>query len=112
MLDRLGQLFGRGQNRVLVEFSSPQQRIPVPVVSDGIVGNELVANGRMLPSVFLDTSTRPDLQDVLQAHAAKPEEQGEIQAIWSPHGKCTLDLLFVFKQPVATVAILSFSVPE
>lgn len=107
MPNLLWRLIHRGDEPISLEYSAPEQLLPVRIVHDGMLGSGLVGDGRLFPAVVIDTSERPDLDDVIGAHQSAPDSPGEIRTIWTRTGKCRLDLILEFKEPVATIAVLS-----
>jgi len=51
-----------------MHFRTPREAELVPVVSDAVLGTDAVSDGRMVPLLILDTTNRPDIDDVVRAH--------------------------------------------
>lgn len=81
----------------------------VPIVADGSIAGP-VADGRILPLVIIDTSNRPDLDELVRLHSHLPP--GDVTFRWAEladnGGQLALALRFV--RPVEARAILVFSI--
>ena len=51
-----------------VSIQHPVEAEPVPVVADGSIATVAVGDMRMIPLLILDTSKRPDIEDMVKAH--------------------------------------------
>src|SRR5713226_5528070 len=54
--------------RASIHFRTPREAELVPVVSDALLGTVAVSDGRMVPVLILDTTNRPDIDDLVRAH--------------------------------------------
>ncbi|MDP9194135.1 MAG: hypothetical protein M3P06_20755 [Acidobacteriota bacterium] len=54
--------------RASIQFNVPREAQVVPIVSDAMIGTVALSDGRMVPLVILDTTNRPDIDDVVRAH--------------------------------------------
>lgn len=54
--------------RTSIHFRTPREAQLVPVVSDALLITAAVSDGRMVPVLILDTTDRPDIDDVVRAH--------------------------------------------
>jgi len=57
------------------------EKEPVPIVSDASVAMQGTADGRIIPVLIIDTSLRPDIEDMIQAH--KHIGAGDVKSAWS-----------------------------
>ncbi len=80
----------------------------VPIVANAAVAVGTVGDGRMLPLIILDTTERPDLVDLFNAHDKLPP--GDVDTTWALLEEFSghMALLLEFKRPFETVAIINF----
>jgi hypothetical protein len=87
---------------------------PLPIVADAAIGAVSVADGRLIPVLIVDTSERPDIDQLVRAH--QYIAPGDVDTTWMRNrDKVRLDsvsLLCEFKRPVKCVVILEFPLPE
>jgi hypothetical protein len=96
-------------NRSQIRLHKPEELRPVPIVADGGVATPGVADGRMIPVVIVDTTERPDIDDVVRAHTAF--SPGDVDSVWFRPSRWSVDrvgLILDFKRPSECVAILEF----
>ena len=53
---------------------------PLPVVSDALMASRGVADGRLIPVLILDTSSRPDIDSMVRAHESLGP--GDVMSGW------------------------------
>ena len=68
------------RSRVKIPLRHPSEARSVPIVADGIVATATVAEGRNIPLLILDTSSRPDVDAMVRAHELGP---GDATSYWS-----------------------------
>lgn len=86
------------------------EKVPVPIISDPAVATRGVGDGRTIPVLIIDTSQRPDLEDMVNAH--KHLGSGDVQIGWfSPSRFDTkkIGLLLQFTKPSQCTCILEFN---
>jgi len=54
--------------RATIHFRTPREAQLVLIVSDALLGTVAVSDGRMVPVLILDTTDRPDIDDLVRAH--------------------------------------------
>lgn len=83
--------------------------IPTPIVADAAVATSLIGEGRIIPLVILDTSSRADVEDFIHAHETLPA--GDVNTQWArPEGDDSIVLLCVeFERPAQLLLVLNFS---
>jgi hypothetical protein len=83
----------------------------VPIANDAAVAGQ-VADGRNIPLVILDTTNRPDIEEMIRVHAHVGE--GEVRSQWGlgDHRPDDVLLLLEFERPVETRIVLRFSMEE
>jgi len=84
---------------------------PVPIVSDAGVASRGVADGRLIPLFILDTSKRPDIDDMIRAHRhLGPGDAKSAWALRSRFDKTRLQLLLTIEKPSHCTILLEFDV--
>lgn len=68
-------------HREAIPVRHPAEAEAVPVVADAGIATVGVGDGRMIPLLILDTSQRPDIEDMVKAHHAV-DGQGDVKAQW------------------------------
>ena len=63
-----------------VSIQHPVEAEPVPVVANGSIATVAVGDGRMIPLLILDTSKRPDIEDMVKAQHHM-RSQGDLTAV-------------------------------
>jgi len=95
-------------------FRKSSEDIPVgsilKIVRDGLVATKDVHRGVSIPLLRLDTSNRPDIQDLLSIHSAV--EDGDVVTQWAEVRSKERQILLVmrFVKPLSTIAAISFNV--
>lgn len=82
----------------------------IRVVGDGLMANEHVGNGCLIPLVILDTINRPDLVELIRVHKHFPPGDTNIQ--WGRFNVGTIALILSFHRPSELIAIIEFDVEE
>ncbi len=83
----------------------------VPVAGDaGIAGP--TAEGRMVPLVILDTSERPDIDEIIRVHSHI--SPGDVESSWAsiPGHPDDIALILDFIRPIAARVAISFSIEK
>lgn len=93
-----------------ITFNHPTERVPLSVVSDGAIANVRVANGKLIPVLLIDTSSRPDIEDLIKAH--KYISPGDVKSNWGKFSResNTINLVLLFERPSKCIAILEFNI--
>lgn len=95
---------------------TPEERYqlrPIHLVADGAIAQGNLALGKLVPVLIVDTTSRPDIVDVMRAHTVQPS--GDVTARWAnPDGfekepDCLIHLILHFIRPINTYAIIKFS---
>ena len=68
------------RSRVKIPLRHPSEAGSVPIVADATVAMAAVAEGRNIPLLILDTSSRPDIDSMVRAHELGP---GDATSYWS-----------------------------
>lgn len=83
----------------------------VPIVSDAGVATQGTADGRIIPVIILDTSLRPDIDDMVKAH--KLIDAGDAKSVWSVPSRLNINkitLVLTFIKPSRCVILIQFDI--
>lgn len=97
-------------HRGKITLSNPIEKVPLKLVSDAAMANALVADGRLIPVLLVDTSSRPDIENLVKVHDyIRP---GDVESRWGrlPDKQDTFCLVLSFKRPSECTAILEFDI--
>jgi hypothetical protein len=100
-------LFSRFHNG-LIELSHEREKDALCIVADGAIAHPGVGEGRLIPFVILDTSSRPDLEEFILVH--QYVGAGDVKCQWGQligHDN-TVSLILSFSRPATLVAIVEF----
>jgi len=91
----------------------PHQRKPVRIVADGAIGSRGIFGGHIIPVLILDTSERPDIEEVIRVHSATLEA-GDMICQWGElnEHKGFIALIIRFVRPIETMLILEFDIAK
>jgi hypothetical protein len=84
---------------------------PVPIVSDASMATRGLADGRLIPLFILDTSERPDIDDMIGAH--QHLGAGDASSTWSlpaRFDRSKIRLILTAVKPSHCVIVLEFDV--
>jgi len=90
-----------------IKLSNKAEKEPVPIVSDAAVATRGLADGRIIPLLIIDTSLRPDIEDMIRAH--KHIGAGDVESAWSipsRFDKSRISLVLTIIKPSRCVIIL------
>lgn len=85
----------------------------MPIVADALMLSVGVAEGRAIPVLILDTSLRPDIEDLVRAH--EHLGPGDAKTTWAAPGlldRRHLKLIVEFERPQRCVILLQFNIAE
>jgi hypothetical protein len=94
--------------RGFIELSHEREKDALRIVADGAIAHPGVGEGRLIPLVILDTSSRPDLEEYIRVH--QYVRAGDVKSQWGQligHNN-TVALVLWFSRPAELVAILEF----
>ena len=98
-------------HKKVVRLSHPAEGEPVTIVSDAGIATVAVGDGRMIPLVIIDTSNRPDIDDMVLAHKHM-DGQGDVRAQWGRPNTLfdtgIVNLILTFEKPSRCVIVLTF----
>jgi hypothetical protein len=83
---------------------------PVPIVADGAIATVVLGEGRLIPLLILDTSKRPDIEDMVKSHEKLPP--GDVNCQWGHilRLESTISLILQFQRPSDVLIIVNFNV--
>lgn len=100
-------------HREAIPVRHPVEAETVPVVADAGIATVGVGDGRMIPLLILDTSKRPDIEDMVNAHHAM-EGHGDVKAQWGRpdtfFDKGIVSLILTFERPGYCLIILRLDI--
>lgn len=98
-----------------VRLNDAAEATPVPIVSDAGIATVAVGDGRMIPLVIIDTSNRPDIDDLVLAHKHL-DGQGDAGSMWGRPNSIfdtgIVNLILTFQKPGHCVIILGFELGQ
>jgi hypothetical protein len=96
-----------------VPVRHPAEADPVPIAADAGIATVAVGDGRMIPLLILDTSERPDIDDMVKAHHHM-KGQGDVKAGWGRPDTFfdtgVVSLILTFEKPSHCVILLRFDI--
>lgn len=96
-------------NKGTIRLNDVTERVPVPIIHDGVEAARGVGDGRMFPVVIIDASARPDIKDMIKAH--KHSGLGDVETYWIkfPSRKDSIGLVLSITQPSRCIIMLEFN---
>ncbi|MFA6272670.1 MAG: hypothetical protein WC693_06305 [Patescibacteria group bacterium] len=94
-----------------IQIRNRAEKEPVPIVSDAIIATRGIADGRIIPVLIIDTSLRPDIEDMIRAH--KHLGAGDVKSSWSIPSRFNVDkisLILTVLKHSQCVIILEFNI--
>ena len=87
-----------------------QEASPVKIVSDAAISTRGTVEGKLIPLVIIDTSDRPDIEELVRVHEKQPI--GDVGCQWGQleGEKGKIALYLYFKRPTELVMILQFDI--
>jgi len=99
----------KGWHRETLIVQSGLEREPVPIVWDAVVAVQGIASGRMIPLVIIDTTRRPDIDEMVRLH--EHLGPGDAATAWSKPSRWNDDrirLIVQVMKPTKCTIILEF----
>lgn len=95
---------------VKITFDDVIERVPLKIVSDAFVCNSKLADGRLVPVLLVDCSSRTDIKDLIKVHAYI--QPGDVKTQWGKLFKTskTFNLILSFEKPSKCKAVLDFDI--
>lgn len=93
-----------------VSFNNDIEIVPLKIVSNALVSNRKLADGRLLPVILVDCSSRSDIKDLIKAH--KYIGPGDVKTQWGKRYKTSNKLMLIlsFQKPSRSKAVLEFDI--
>jgi len=94
-----------------IQIRNRAEKKPVPIVSDAAVATRGTADGRIIPVLIIDTSLRPDIEDMVRAH--RHIGAGDAKSAWSITSRFNIDrisLILTIVKPSRCVLIVEFDI--
>ena len=93
-----------------ISFANAIELVPLKIVSDAGVSNSTLADGRLVPVLLVDCSSRPDIKDLIKAHAYI--SPGDVKTQWGKRSKAskTYILILSFEKPSKCKTLLEFDI--
>ena len=98
-------------NRIRIPIRHHGESEPVPIGSDAAIATREYGDGRLIPLLILDTSTRPDVDDLVRAHETLGP--GDASSGWGRRSRFdwrTVRLFIQFTNPGRCLILLDFDV--
>lgn len=91
-----------------VRFNDPAEAKPLRIIHDGGIASQGLGEGRLFPLIIIDTSARPDVQDMITAH--KNVGPGDATTGWAKLSKTKqfLSLFLSITRPSQCNVIIEF----
>lgn len=93
---------------------------PVPIISDAVVAADGIGDGKFIPVILLDTTQRPDIDDLVRFHEYTPS--GDVWCTWGSnkahkYSRKPIDftkfaLFLEFERPSKTFVNIEFDVKQ
>ena len=101
--------------REAVSVQHPVEAEPVPIVADASIATVAVGDGRIIPIIILDTSKRPDIEDMVKAHH-HAGSQGDLTSAWGRPDTFfdtgTVRLILTFEKQSRCLILLQFDIRQ
>jgi hypothetical protein len=93
-----------------ITVNKPHETKPVPIVADAALALGAIGDGRLIPLVIVDTTERPDLEELIRVQQYVPA--GDVTVQWGEvEGRPeNVALMLSFTRPMQLFAILEFNV--
>ena len=94
--------------KAALECRNEQEAYPVKIVSDAGISSRGTADGKLIPLVIIDTTDRPDIEELVRVH--EKQSFGDVVCQWGQleGEKGKISLYLYFKRPTELVMILQF----
>ncbi|MFA6815027.1 MAG: hypothetical protein WCQ87_01950 [Parabacteroides sp.] len=97
-----------------IQIRNEIEKEPVLIISDAVVATRGIADGRIIPVLIIDTSFRPDIKNMIQAH--KNIGAGNTKSAWSITSKFIrfnlnkISLILMMLKPCECIIKLEFDI--
>ena len=102
----------KGWHKAYIPFPNRSNGEPVPIVWDGAISTRVLGEGKLIPVLILNTSNRPDIEDMIKAQNSLPP--GDVEIRWGRlhHSKSKIALILKFIRPSNVLIILEFNAAD
>lgn len=98
-------------NKIALPLRHDAEGEPVPIVSDAAIATRGYGDGRLIPLLILDTSTRPDIDELLRAHQTLgPGDATSGWGVRSRFQRRSIRLFIRFTIPSECLILLDFDI--
>ena len=86
------------------------QAAPLPVVGDAAIATHAIGDGRLVPLVIVDASTRPDVVEMIRIH--EHFSSGDVKTSWGQRdvNSNSVMLILEFERPVEQLIVIEFDI--
>ncbi|MGE4337019.1 MAG: hypothetical protein AB7E55_13725 [Pigmentiphaga sp.] len=94
----------------MISVAGKHEAVPLRIVGDAAIASSVIGDGRLIPLLILETSERPDLEELIRVHQHLPP--GDVNSQWGhvEGSEGTVHLLLAFKKPMEIVVIVEFDI--
>ncbi len=91
-------------------LNHPWEARPAKIVSDAALATVNVGDGRLIPLVIIDSSERPDIEELVRVHEYLPP--GDVKVQWGglENTPDNIALVLRFVRPVEALLVLDFDI--
>ena len=96
--------------RTKIPLKHPWEAQPVKIVGDAAIATINVGEGRLIPMVIIDSSQRPDIEEMIRVHEYL--QPGDVTTQWGNMANTSdsIALLLRFIRPAETFIVLNFDI--
>lgn len=85
--------------------------LPVRIIADGIIASRGVGGGRMVPLVIVDSTQRPEVNEIVRLHEHLPPGDATTQWGTRVRTRGKIALFLHFSRPMSINLLLEFGLP-
>ena len=100
----------RKSKKVKISFRSESEAKPVPIVWDAAIATRGLGEGRLIPLVIVDTTERPDFEELVRAHTYLSPGDANFRWAQLDAYKDSVALIIDFIRPAELTVIINFNV--
>lgn len=93
-----------------INLNNPREVELIPIVSDALIASRGIGGGRLIPLVILDTTERPDVDELVRLH--QHLSPGDAGCLWGQRKgrKDKIALVVRFERPSRVLIIIEFDI--
>lgn len=94
----------------VISVTGKHEAVPLRIVGDAAIASGVIGDGRLIPLLILETSERPDLEELIRVHLHLPP--GDVTSQWGhvEGSDGTVHLFLIFTKPMEIVVIVEFDI--